>query len=429
MGGCAPSCLLDLFTPSLRYLFPIPRGPRTCGPATFFARLRLLPMAAAPPRVTEVKVLEPGPLSLTTVGLLTLVVTMNLMVPYLLARQFVFPATAFTLGVTAGLVIFLRTISGQTFKTVAYLAVGVSVFWSAGASYAPALTPNGPNFLATTAVPGSYAAAASLGLASAVGLVILLNEGAKRVWVFGLTGFAALLFAAATGQAPGGSRGVITLILLAVLWTLLSYLIVRGLSGGSATKYRTGDKVRAGLRAGLVSLPAYLLLLFAFLLAAKMASTEGLTIGSAASAVVRDLRVDPVTSGLYFGTAAVLYVLFQLLVVAVAALLYDGGLHARGVERQLLKSGELRFVRKVAAPPPKPAPAPAKAADPYAELRVGIKRFAAEFEKTDRLTAAQLLNRYKSEFEILAEKHPGGSKAEVEKLLKEIETEFAKKYA
>ncbi len=390
-------------------------------------------MAAQAPK--EVKLFEPGPLSATTLGLLGLVLGMNLAVPYLFARQFAFPATAFALGAAAALVIFLRTVARQSLKTLIYMALGFAVFWSAGAPFAAALQPPEPEraafwpqpLLSTTDAPSAYAAAASLGLAAAVALVIVLNEGASRVWTFGLTGFSAVLFALATGQAPGGTRTAIVLVLLAVLWTLLSYLITKGLAGGKATKYKTGEKVRAGVRAALLSLPAYLLLLFAFRLSAAMATSDS-TIGFAASDVARSFARAPLATGLYFGTATGLYVLFVSLVVAVAALIYDGVLHALGVERQLLKSGETRFVRKVAAKPAA-APAPAKPADAYAELKAGVKKFAAEFEKTDRLTAAQLLNRYKSEFDVLAEKHPGGSKEEVQRMLKEMETAFEKKYA
>lgn len=393
-------------------------------------------MAAQPAKAAEVRLFEPGPLSATTLGLLGLVLGMNLVVPALFARQFAFPATAFALGVAAALAIFLRTVAQQSLKTVIYVALGFAVFWSAGAPLAAALQPpSEPDraafwpqaLLSTTDAPSAYAAAASLGLASAVALVIVLNEGASRVWAFGLTGFSAMLFALATGQAPAGTRTAIVLVLLAVFWTLLSYLITKGIAGGKATKYKTQEKVRAGVRAALLSLPAYLLLLFAFRLTAAM-STSDATIGFAASDVARSLARAPLATGLYFGTAAGLYVLFQILVVAVAALVYDGVLHALGVERQLLKSGETRFIRRVAAKPVA-APAPAKPADAYAELRAGVKKFAAEFEKTDRLTAAQLLNRYKNEFDILAEKHPGGSKEEVQKMLKDLETAFEKKYA
>jgi hypothetical protein len=395
-------------------------------------------MAAQPPagKTAEVKLFEPGPLNPTTLGLLGLVLGMNLAVPYLFAHQFVFPATAFTLGVTAALAIFLRTIAHRTLKTAIYMALGFAVFWSAGAPFAAALQPPADPgaatfwpqaLLSTTDAPSAYAAAASLGLASAVALVIVLNEGASRVWTFGLSGFSAALFALATGQVPGGTRTAIVLVLLAVFWTLLSYLMTKGVAGGKATKYKTGEKVRAVVRAALLSLPAFLLLLFAFRLSAAMATTDA-TIGFAASDVARSFARAPLATGLYFGTAAGLFVLFQILAVAVAALLYDGVLHALGVERQLLKSGETRFLRRVEAKPAA-APAPAKPADPYAELKAGVRKFEKEFEQTDRLTAAQLLNRYKSEFEILAEKHPGGSKEEVQKMLKDLETAFEKKYA
>lgn len=385
-------------------------------------------MAAQPAagKTAEVRLFEPGPLNPTTLGLLGLVLGMNLAVPYLFARAFVFPATAFALGVTAGLVIFLRTISHQTLKTLIYMALGFAVFWSAGAPFAPVLRD--ASLVATTADPTGYATAASLGLASAVAMVILLNEGSARIWLFGLTGFAAALFAIAAGQAPGGTRAAIALILLAVFWTLLSYLISKGLAGGKATKYKTAEKIRAGVRGALVSLPAYLLLLVAFRITEVMNNSPDATIGAAATAVVRGFIREPLAIPAYFGTAAGLYVMFQILAVAVAALLYDGVLHALGVERQLLKSGETRFVRKVAAQPVA-APAPAKAADAYAELKAGVKKFASEFEKADRLTAAQLLNRYKSEFEILAEKNPGGSREEVQKMLNDLETAFEKKYA
>lgn len=381
-------------------------------------------MAAQAPK--EIRLFEPGPLNATTLGLLVLVLGMNLAVPALFARQFVFPATAFALGVAAALVIFLRTIAHQSLKSLIYMGLGFAVFWSAGAPFAPVLA--NASLVATTADPSGYTTAASLGLASAVALVILLNEGASRVWLFGLTGFAAALFALATGQAPGGTRAAIVLVLLAVFWTLLSYLVIKGLAGGKATKYKTQEKIRAGVRAALVSLPAYLLLLFAFRLTEVMVTSPDATISVATTAVVRGFRAEPLSIPFYFGTAAGLYVLFQILVVAVAALVYDGVLHALGVERQLLKSGETRFIRKVAAKPVA-APAPAKAADAYAELKTGMKKFAQEFEQTDRLTAAQLLNRYKSEFEILAEKHPGGSKEMVQKMLKDLETAFEKKYA
>ncbi len=100
---------------------------------------------------------------------------------------------------------------------------------------------------------------------------------------------------------------------------------------------------------------------------------------------------------------------------------------AFNIEKKLLKSGEIRYERKVEKKE-EGEKKKEKKEDPYAKLIGDMKKFAKQIDKNDRLTSAQMIGRFKNEFSILSAKHETESGKTAERLLGSIEKEFEKRY-
>ncbi|MBI4362976.1 MAG: hypothetical protein HY558_07370 [Euryarchaeota archaeon] len=392
--------------------------------------------APAAPKVELKPVLEAHALDVTTIGLLAAMVMLNLLIPFILkGDQFAvaaFPATMFILAMTVALIVFVRTIPQSNLKMIIYMVAGFAVYWNVGSVYATLSVGGagnrGPFILSRTDDLRSLSTVASLGMASAIALLISLADRPQRATMFNMMGLAIPVFGLVSGHIALKSSGTaLGFILMMALWAVTTFMVAKGLGGGSKTKYKTPEKIKAGLRGALLGLPLYLVMLVGFLIADNMFE-QGTTISDAARGVFRGGNMANI--GIYLGAGVGLYVVFQLIVVAVVMLIYDGVLHGMGIERQLLKSGDVRFVRRVEAASAQAAvKKEEKKADPFNPLLAELKKLSKEFDKVDRLNAAQLVNRYKSEFEILAQKNPQApAKADAEKLLKEIEGMFEKKF-
>jgi hypothetical protein len=330
--------------------------------------------------------------------------------------EFAFPASIFLLLLTAIFVIFVRTIPHNVVKTFIYLLLGFAAFWNVGSVYSGIISDGIPQpFL--LADPNSifgYTSVVSLALANSIALLIVVNDHPRRSMMFASMGFAIIIFPVAHMKLL--LRPDI-IVVVGALWLLTCVILTRAFSRARSPRYGSGDKVKVAIKSIFLSLPLYILLMFAYLLAAEIS-------GGAANipdAVDRVLDIPRSQLVYFLGGVAWRYVLFHFILLPAAMLVYDVALHAFNIERQLLKSGELRFIRKVFVPVKEE-----KKEDPFLPLIKEMKKFSVE--KTDRITAAQVFSRYKSEFDILAQKHDTESKKEAEEILKKIEREIHLKY-
>lgn len=379
---------------------------------------------SAEKKVVETKVLDVKATDWRLLIVVLLVAALNLVTSYLLRST---PLTTALIIVTLITVVFVRTLPKNVLKIVIYLLLGFSVYWGVGSLF---MIAGDPRILAVPDNAVSYSAVALLALANSIPLIIALNDHPKKGMIFAGMGFVIILYDVIFAAAVQGRAGVVrpdVAVVIGILWSLIAILLTRSFGKIRSHQYGTPDKIKTAVTASFLTMPLYILLMFVYLAAAAIVGTPNIAkaenIPEAIFAISRMPMAD--LAG-FLGGIAWRYILFSIVVTSVVMLSYDLTLHALGVERQLLKSGEVRFIKRVAAKPV--AAKKAKEEDPFEHVMVNLKKLAKEIDTKDRLDVAQLINRYKSEFEILAQKNSGGSKADAEKLLKEIEKAFETKY-
>jgi predicted CopG family antitoxin len=380
--------------------------------------------AGAEKKVVETKVLDAKAIDLRVLIAIILVAALNIILSF--ALRSILITTALTI-VTLIMAVFVRTLPKNLFKIIIYLLLGFSVYWGIGSLF---MLADDPRILAVPDNAISYSAVALLALANSIPLIIALNDHPKRGMMFAGMGFVIIIYDVVFASAAQNRGSVIrpdVAVVIGILWSMIAILLTRSFGKIRSHQYGTPDKIKTAVTASFLTMPLYILLMFVYLAAAAIVGTPNIAkaenIPEAIFAISKMPMVD--LTG-FLGGIAWRYILFSIVVTSVVMLSYDLTLHALGVERQLLKSGEVRFIKKVVAEPV--AAKKVKEEDPFEHLMTNLKKLAKEMDAKDRLDVAQLINRYKSEFEILTQKYSSGSKADVEKLLKEIEKAFETKY-
>jgi hypothetical protein len=185
--------------------------------------------------------------------------------------------------------------------------------------------------------------------------------------------------------------------------------------------YTAMDKTRTAIKAIIPTLLIYILLA-----AAYMFIFSGPTMDQVIDNALLWMKT-PKGVIIFIAQTAWRYIIFHLITVAAMFIVYDQALRALNMEKRLLKTGEIIYKRKEEEEK-EPVEKKEKKTDPYAELITELKKFAKKLDKVDRITAAQLMSRFKNEFNVLSAKHETESKKTVEKMLDRLEEEMEKRF-
>lgn len=225
------------------------------------------------------------------------------------------------------------------------------------------------------------------------GFMVLLPDAYKYVFQYGRADLALL----------GGALWTIVFAAWAFVW--------KDVAMGPTT---AGDRILTAFKAAFVTYPAYLLTAIVAAFGESPRIVDGGTLDAAANAL-------PEIVGFVLGTAW-LYFIVTIILVALVFVVHDLLLRLTGYRRTVRKKGIAyeRVTSAVAAEKPR--------VNHFAGLIGEIDSFSRDMDRIDRIRAASTIGRFKSEYQTLAARYDDADKLDAERMIKQIELEFMRRY-
>lgn len=313
----------------------------------------------------------------------------------------------------------VREIENGTLKTIIYIVLGVVLFTLVGFAYNLWENPPVGNIIYAQDIVIPYTQfypTLVLALAIAATVLVTYMEKDSYSFIFAGTGFAVLLpsvykYLFQNGRADlallGGALWAIIFVAWAFIW-----------KDNTMNETTTSEKIITSLKATVLTYPVYLL---TAIIAVFGESPRGIDAG-ALSGLARSMP-DII---MFVLVTIWLYFLVTIILVSLMFIIHDLLLHLLNYRRVIRKRGII--YEKI----PSAAAVAAAAAKPkvnhYAGLMGEMEVFSKNIGDVDRIKAASTIGRFKSEYQTLAAKYNGDDKMDAEKMIKNIELEFMKKY-
>jgi hypothetical protein len=311
---------------------------------------------------------------------------------------------------------FIKQIENARLKTIIYIVLGLVAFTLVGFAFNMS-EPQNAVIAADILVPYTqFYPMLILALALSATVLITYLEKDSFAFFFAGMGFAVLLPYLYTYLFIAGRYDLA--LLNGALWVVIPAVWALLWREDTLMVTTAGEKVVTSLKAAFLTYPVYLLTAIISIFGDSKRGvdltnmTNGIT--SSTSQIVMFILV---TIWLFF--------LLSIIIVSLMFVIHDLVLHlfnyrrvcdARGVRYEKIKPTVAHTVQ------PKPK------VDHYAGLIHEMEDFERQLGDVDRIRAASVIGRFKSEYLTLAAKYNEDSKGSAERKIKTIEEEFMKKY-
>ncbi|HTY91972.1 MAG TPA: hypothetical protein VMC84_12420 [Methanocella sp.] len=255
-----------------------------------------------------------------------------------------------------------------------------------------------------------------LSLAIAATVLITYMEKDSYSFIFAGMGFAVLApdiykYIFLNGRADLALLGCALWAVLFVIWAFIW-------KDHTMSETTLSEKIMTSLKATFISYPIYL---FTAIIAVFGESPRGIDAGALsgiANSIPDIIMFILVTIWLYF--------LVNIIIVSLMFVAHDLILHLLNYRRVVSKKGII--YEKIPSASAIAAAATRPRVNHYAGLMSEMDLFSKNIGEVDRIKAASTIGRFKSEYQTLAAKYNGDDKTDAEKMIKNIEIEFMKKY-
>lgn len=314
-------------------------------------------------------------------------------------------------------IIKVREFDSGVTKTLSHIALGIVAFAAVGFAFNIWEIPTVGDTLVARNIVNPYIQfypALILALAIAATVLVAYMEKETYAYLFAGMGFAALIpnmyeYLFVNNRYDLALLGCVIWAAIPVIWAYVW-------KNSSHVDMTSKEKFVTSLKATFLTYPIWLL---TAVIAIFGESPRGIDAG--AIAALRSYSSDII---LFILVTIWLYYLLNIIIVNLMFALHDLALHLLNMRRIVNVSG-VRYEKIPAAV--KAAPAKPKI-DHYAGLISEMQVFSKYIGEVDRIKAASVIGRFKSEYQTLAAKYDDGGKVEAEKIIKTIEFEFMKKY-
>ncbi|WP_231845170.1 hypothetical protein [Methanocella paludicola] len=311
----------------------------------------------------------------------------------------------------------VREFESSTTKTLFYIALGIVVFSAVGFAFNIWEIPTVGDTLIARDIVNPYIQfypTLILALAIAATVLIAYVEKESYAYLFAGTGFAVIV--------PNVYEYLFVnnrydLALLGfVIWAVIPVIWVYCWKSHTLIETTRKEKFFTSLKATILSYPIYLLtsIIAIYGESARVINAETMT-------ALSDYSSDIFMFILW---TIWLYFLLNIIIVNLMFAIHDLALHILNM-RRVVRGTTIYYEMIPAAV--KAAPAKPKI-DHYAGLISEMQVFSKYIGEVDRIKAASVIGRFKSEYQTLAAKYEDGGKADAERMIKSIEFEFMKKY-
>lgn len=215
-------------------------------------------------------------------------------------------------------------------------------------------------------------------------------------------------------------NGRYDLLLLAILlWSIIPVLWVfffRGLANEEAPSLR--ERSWAAIKASLFSFPVYA--------ATAAVALYGESPRSLSSGMLQSIVNISDQIGMFILIALWFYLLLTAIIVSMMYVIHDLTLHTFNIKRTVVAGKGVKYV--VVHPIVEAIKVEEPKIDAYKNLIDEIGVFAKYIDQVDRLRAASTIARFKNEYNTLAQRYDSGSKAEADRLIRQVDQDFKKRY-
>jgi len=306
--------------------------------------------------------------------------------------------------------------SGAT-KTLSYIALGIVLFATVGFAFNMWKIPSGGDTLIARDIVNPYIQfypTLILALAIAAAVLATYVEKESYAYLFAGTGFAVIV--------PNVYEYLFVnnrydLALLGfVIWAVIPLIWVYCWKSHALIETTRKEKFFTSLKATIFSYPIYLLTAIIAIYGESARVINAETMKSLSSYSSDIFMFILWTIWLYF--------LLNIIIVNLMFAIHDLALHLLNM-RRAVRGTTIHY--ELIPSPVKAAPAKPKV-DHYAGLVSEMQVFSKYIGEVDRIKAASVIGRFKSEYQTLAAKYDDDGKADAERMIKSIEFEFMKKY-
>jgi len=289
----------------------------------------------------------------------------------------------------------------RAIKFAAYMFLGFSAYWVAGA--ATNLTPTGIIFDSFQFLPTAIFA-----MANAIVILIAIVDSPRYGYGFAGMGFAIMVYNVTRTwnlDYVGGKPDMLllTIALCSLIPSLWGYLL-----SGTARNLRFSavNRFYATLKTGFLTLSVFVIL--------------ALTVEISQHPNIDKLGEVYVFISMFSGDILQIcwYYLLSNVVFVMTVFFADHlVLNAFDIEKEMTEDGEVVYQRSIAEAEEE------EEKNPYGPIIKEMNNFQSEFKKgkLNRLTCVQKLGKFRSELDLLVSKYDYGSKNDAEKLLHKIE--------
>lgn len=311
----------------------------------------------------------------------------------------------------------VRELENGTTKTLAYIALGIVLFAMVGFAFKMWENPTVGYTLNARDIVISYTQfypTLILALAIAATVLVTYVEKDNYAIFFAGTGFAVIL--PSLYEYLFVSNRYDLALLGCALWAVIPIIWVFMWKDNVLNQTTASEKIVTSLKATLFSYPVYLL---TSIVAVFGESPRGIDAG--AMSALAESMPDII---MYVLVTIWLFFLLNIIIVTLMFMVHDLVLHLVNYRRVASVTGiryeKIPIVVKPLAAKPK--------VNHYAGLISEMQVFSKYMGDVDRIKAASVIGRFKSEYQTLAAKYNDDGKADAEKMIKTIEFEFMKKY-
>jgi len=310
----------------------------------------------------------------------------------------------------------IREIENGTVKTVLYIALGLVMFALVGFAFNLWENPSSGGQFAKDIVISYTEFYPTLILALAIMTTVLIAymEKDNYAYFFAITGFAVLLphmylYVFQNGRFDLALLGCALWAVIPVIWAFMW----RNVAFAKTTAW---EKVITALKATFLTYPVYLLTAIIAVFGESSRGIDAAALNGIASSIPDIIMFILVTVWLFF--------LFNVIIVSLMFVVHDLALQLFNYRRVAGPKG-IKYEKVV---PEATEVAPKPKVNHYAGLIEEMQVFSKYIGQVDRIKAASIIGRFKSEYQTLAVKYNEESKSDAEKMIKMIELEFMQKY-
>ncbi len=313
----------------------------------------------------------------------------------------------------------IREIENGTLKTLIYIILGVVTFTAVGIAFTMWENPTIGDITYAKDIVTPYTQfypTLVLALALAATVMVVYMEKDIYAFFFAGTGFAVLLpniyrYLFENGRADLALLGCALWMIIPAAWVLIW-------KDNTLNETTIGEKIVTSLKATALTYPVYLL---TSIVAVFGESPRGIDAG-ALSGLAKSMP-DIV---MYILVTIWLYFLVNIIIVTLMFVAHDLILHLINY-RCVVSIKGIRYEKITSASVKTGMPVKPKV-NHYAGLMSEMEVFSKHMGDVDRIKAASTIGRFKSEYQTLAAKYNDDGKMDAERLIKNIELEFMKKY-